>query len=87
MLESRFTEEEVREAVFGSYSDGTPGPDGFPFFIYQKYWDIVKFDLMNLFDAWFENKLDLFRLNFAMITLIPKEEDAKTMKKFRPISL
>ena len=42
---------------------------------------------MNMFNAWFANKLDLFRLNFAMITLIPKENDARTMKKFRPISL
>jgi hypothetical protein len=40
-----------------------------------------------MFDDWFEDRLDIFRLNFAMITLIPKEEDAKSMKKFRPISL
>jgi hypothetical protein len=31
--------------------------------------------------------LNLDRLNFAMITLLPKEPDAKTLKKFRPISL
>jgi hypothetical protein len=29
----------------------------------------------------------LFRLNFAMLTLIPKVEDAIDMKMFRPISL
>jgi hypothetical protein len=32
-------------------------------------------------------KLDLFRINFAMLTLIPKVEDASEMKLFRPISL
>jgi hypothetical protein len=42
---------------------------------------------MNLFDAWFDDKLDIFRLNFAMITLITKENDAGSMEKFRPISL
>jgi hypothetical protein len=26
-------------------------------------------------------------LNYALITLIPKEEEAKTLKKFKPISL
>jgi hypothetical protein len=31
--------------------------------------------------------LELFRLNFAMLTLIPKVENACEMKKFRPISL
>jgi hypothetical protein len=26
-------------------------------------------------------------LNYALVTLIPKEEGARTLKKFRPISL
>jgi hypothetical protein len=33
-LEAPFSEEEVKEAVFGSYLDGAPGPDGFPFLFY-----------------------------------------------------
>jgi hypothetical protein len=32
-------------------------------------------------------KLDLYRLNFALIMVIPKEKGARTMNKFRPISL
>src|SRR4051794_25197109 len=60
---------------------------GYLFYFYQKYWDIIKEDLLAMFDEWFDNNLDIFRLNFAMITLIPKEEDAKSMRKFRPISL
>jgi hypothetical protein len=32
-------------------------------------------------------KLDLYRLNFALSTIIPKGKDARTMNKFRPISL
>jgi hypothetical protein len=53
----------------------------------KKNWDIVKFDLVEMFDDWFEDRLDIYRLNFAMITLIPKEENARNMKKFKPISL
>jgi hypothetical protein len=34
-----------------------------------------------------EGNLDLFRLNFAMLTLIPKIEGAEEMKSFKPISL
>lgn len=37
-------------------------------------------------DAWFDD-LDIFRPNFAMVTLIPKENDARTTRKFRPIIL
>jgi hypothetical protein len=73
--------------VVGSYADGAPGHDGLSFMFYQCFWDIIKYDLINLFEDWFEGDLDIFRLNFAMITLIPKENDAREMKKFRPISL
>jgi hypothetical protein len=82
-----FTEDEVKEAVFGSYADGAPGPDGLSFMFYQTYWDIVKGDLIDMFNNWYTDNLDLYRLNFAMITLIPKENEARSMKKFRPISL
>lgn len=86
-LEARFTEEEIKTGVFSSYSDGAPGPDGLPFMFYQCFWDLVKDDLIRMFDAWFDGDLDLFRLDFAMVTLIPKENEARTMNKFRPISL
>jgi hypothetical protein len=87
MLESRFSEDEIREAVFSSYADGAPGPDGLSFMFYQCFWEVVKNDLITLFEDWFNGDLDIFRLNFAMITLIPKENDAREMRKFRPISL
>jgi hypothetical protein len=32
-----FTEEEVKEAVFGSYADGAPRSDGLSFMFYQTY--------------------------------------------------
>jgi hypothetical protein len=87
MLGSAFTEKEVKIAAFGSYADGAPGPDGIPFMFYQKFWEVIKNDLISMFNAWFNDDLDLYRLNFAMITLIPKENEARSMKKFRPISL
>jgi hypothetical protein len=40
-----------------------------------------------MFIDFHEGKLDLYRLNFALITIIPKEKDARTMNKFRSISL
>lgn len=87
LLDKDFTEEEVREAVFQSYAEGAPGPDGFSFIFYQKFWDAIKLDLMALFRVFDHNQADLFRLNFAMLTLIPKEADATSLKKYRPIAL
>jgi hypothetical protein len=82
VLERRFSEEEIRKTVFESYSDGAPSPDGISFMFYQQLWDIIKLDLIDRFEDFFEGKLDLYRLNFALITIIPKENDARTMNKF-----
>lgn len=86
-LSAPFSEEEVKAAVFGSYSDGALGPDGVPFFFYQKFWELIKKDLLTMFSDFYLGKLDIFHLNFARLTLIPKEPDASVMTKFRPISL
>ena len=87
LLEAPFSEEEIKTAVFESYAEGAPGPDGISFVFYQKFWDLVKGDLVKMFNDFFNGELDLYRLNFAMISLIPKEEGVRNMKKFRPISL
>jgi len=42
---------------------------------------------MNLVKDFKTDQLNLDRLNYAIITLIPKEDKAKHLKKFRPISL
>ena len=42
---------------------------------------------MALVDAFNGNELDIARLNYVILTLIPKEENATEMKKFRPIAL
>jgi hypothetical protein len=37
MFDAPFSEDEIKEAVFGSYAEGAPGPDGFSFLFYQKF--------------------------------------------------
>jgi hypothetical protein len=86
-LEKDFSEKEIKEAVFGSYAEGAPGPDGFSFLFYQKFWDLIKPELLRMFSDWHRGELDIFRLNFSLLTLIPKEPDAKTIQKYRPIAL
>jgi hypothetical protein len=74
-LEKQFSEEEIKFAVFSCYLEGGPGPDGLSLF-YHKFWEVVRKDVVAMFNDLFAGKLDLFRLNFAMLTLIPKIEDA-----------
>lgn len=77
----------MKEAIFGSYANGAPGLDGLSFLFYQTFWDVIKADFMAMVRDFEEGKLDIHKLNFALIILIPKEPDANIMKKFRPISL
>jgi hypothetical protein len=47
----------------------------------------MKRDLVALFGDFHEGELDISRLNFSLVTLIPKVGEATNMKQFRPISL
>jgi hypothetical protein len=87
VLEDKFTEEEIKKAVFESYSDGAPELDGLSFMFYQTFWDVIKGYLVEIFDDFHKGKLDLYELNFSLIIVIPKEKNVRTMNKFRPISL
>jgi len=80
-------EEEIKEAVWSCYVDGAPGPDGLSFMFYHNFWDLIKSDLVDMFNDFYRGTLDLKRLNFAMISLIPKVDEARSMKNVRPISL
>ena len=87
LLTAPFSEGEIKEAVWSCYADGAPGPDGISFMFYHKFWDLIKSDLVDMFNDFHRGNLDLKRLNFAMISLIPKVDEARSMKIFRPISL
>ena len=64
-----------------------PGPDGFPAEFYQQFWDVIKGDLMCMFHDLHKGDIPLFSLNFGVITLLPKINDATRIQQFRPICL
>jgi hypothetical protein len=41
-------------------------------------------DIVRGFEKW---EINIERLNYAMIILLPKEDEARSLKKFRPINL
>jgi hypothetical protein len=51
-----------------------PGPDGFPTEFYQKFWEVIKGDLMATFVAFQRDELPLFHFHFGTIILLPKKE-------------
>lgn len=86
-LELPFTLNEIKLTLFSCNPNKSPGSDGISFLFYQTYWDIVFSDILALFQAFYTRTLDISKLNLASICLIPKKEDALTIRNFRPISL
>ncbi|KAH7659258.1 RNA-directed DNA polymerase protein, partial [Dioscorea alata] len=76
-----------QEAVFNLGSDKAPGPDGFPLQFFKSFWDTIKGDLFKLCEDFYTGSINLERVNWANITLIPKVSAPESTGDFRPISL
>jgi hypothetical protein len=85
ILTREFTESEVREAMFQMEHNKAPGPEGFPVEFYQVFWEVIKDDLLALFSEFHREDLNLFSLNFGIISLIPKVPYATKIQQYRPI--
>jgi hypothetical protein len=86
-LTEPYSEEEVMKAIFLMEHNKAPGPDGFPAEFYQTFWDTIKLDLLDLFNVLHAGQLELFRLNFGEVILLPKVNQAERIQQFRPICL
>jgi hypothetical protein len=82
-----FTVQEVQEAIFQMEHNKASGPDGFPIEFYQACWEIIKNDLMALFQEFHNGDLPLYSLNFGTIILLPKCREAAKIQQYRPICL
>jgi hypothetical protein len=76
LLVKAFAVDEVREAIFQMEHNKAPGPDGFSAEFYQACWEIIKDDLMELFQEFHNDNLPLYSLNFGTIILLPKSREA-----------
>lgn len=79
--------EEVEEAVKNMPNDKAPGPDGFTINFYKACWEIVKTEVWEVVEDSRRYASILKSLNSTFLALIPKEEEANTPAKFRPIAL
>ena len=64
-----------------------PSPDGFPIEFFQEFWEIIKYDLLDVVQESYSNKQMLKSLNSTFLVLIPKKEGANQLEQFRPIAL
>nr|GEV77052.1 RNA-directed DNA polymerase, eukaryota, reverse transcriptase zinc-binding domain protein [Tanacetum cinerariifolium] len=67
--------------------DKAPGPDGFTFGFYRRYWNLIESDVVDAISCFFQQGVISKGGNSSFITLIPKVPNANMVKDFRPISL
>ena len=84
-LERPSEEEEIRRAIWCMDKDKAPSPDGFTTGFFQDCWDVIKADLMKVFEEFHRNGKIGVNINSTFITLAPKKD--RSVKDYRPISL
>ncbi|KAE8815348.1 Signal recognition particle 54 kDa protein, chloroplastic [Hordeum vulgare] len=80
-----FSIDKVLAAIKGMNPASSPGPDGLQVKFFQTVWDVIKPEVMDLFDEFYVGSIDLSRLIFGNISLIPNAVGAFDIHQFRPI--
>lgn len=62
-----------------------PGPDGFSTSFYKNFWGQIRGDILEMLNLLHKGQLDLARLNYGIIVLLPKIKGANHIKQFKPI--
>jgi hypothetical protein len=63
-----FSEKEVKDIIDQMEKNKAAGPDDFPIEFYQVCWEIIKYDLMQIFEDFYQHRIDLQRINYGVIT-------------------
>ena len=72
-LDSPFTEEEISKAIFQLNRDKALGLDGFTIAVFQDCWDVIKEDLVRVFDEFHRSGIINQSTNASFIVLFPKK--------------
>jgi hypothetical protein len=80
-----FSLKEIEIALKEMDCNSAPGPDGFPVGFYRVFWDDLKLLVLEMFNGLHRGDLNLRRLNFGMISLIPKLKETNNIRQLRPI--
>lgn len=78
---------EVKQALFSLPIDKAQGPDGFPTFFFQVYWEMVKQDVVKAMKEFFGAQNLLKEINSTFLVHIPKTYGVDSLDQFKPISL
>ena len=80
------THEEIREALSSIDESKAPSIDGFNSLFFKKAWHIIKFDIYNAVNHFFDTTEVCQAINCTLITLVPKVYNPSYVKYFRLIA-
>ncbi|GJR93903.1 RNA-directed DNA polymerase, eukaryota [Tanacetum coccineum] len=86
-LENSITRDEIRNAIWGCGENKSPGPDGFTFEFFHKFWNVIGADVCVAVEWFFDHSSFSKGCNSSFVALIPKIQDPKFVNDYRPISL
>jgi hypothetical protein len=82
-----FSPQELDEVLAQTKLDTAPGPDGFLVAFFKTVWSLLKPLILQILNDFALGRLDISRLNFGVLSLLPKVPGADSIKLFRPIAL
>lgn len=80
-----YTHEEVKKAIFQMFPIKAPGPDCYLAHFFQRHWDLVGEEVMDIMLRVLRGEEDVEVLNEMILVLIPKVANPTLLSQFRPI--
>jgi len=78
---------ELEDAVREMKTNTAPGPDGFSTSFFKNFWEQARETILEMLQLLHKGTLDIARLNYGIMVLLPKIKGANQIKQFRPICL
>lgn len=72
--------------LFNMNSHKAPGIDGYNAYFFKKVWHVIGADVILAIKVFFRTCHLPYAINSTLITLLPKSENASSMKEYRPIA-
>ncbi|KAE8767138.1 putative NOT transcription complex subunit VIP2 [Hordeum vulgare] len=82
-----FSPKEVGQMIASMKACSAPGPDGLPVIFFHRFWETMRPVIMPMFQEFYIGTLDMGRINFGVIALIPKVVGASDIRQFRLITV
>lgn len=73
-LDTPFSDDEARDALWSMRSSSSPGPDGFSPAFYKTFWPLVKGAVTDVLSVFHDRTADMEAINRAYLVLLPKKD-------------